>query len=191
MNARRALKVLVVDDNADSADSLATLLQVYGYVTEVAYDGAVGLSTARSFAPDCLVSDIGMPGLDGYELARAIRAEPALARMKLVSLSAYVGADYARRAFEAGFDYQLKKGDDLAGLLEVLKMLDEVKELASQTRDLAKQNIELAGQTKELLEEVNEDIKEVKEEVKELKQEVKELKQDEPDSGEASAGAAQ
>lgn len=174
----RVLKVLVVDDNVDAADSLAALLQTCGYAAEVAYDGASGLSAARAVRPDCLVSDIAMPKMDGYALARAVRAEPGLAGLKLVALSAYSDAEHTQRAVEAGFDYQLTKGSDLKELLEVLRMIDEVKELATQTRELAKQNVVLAGQAKELLEEVKDDIQEVKEDVKELKQEVKELKQD-------------
>jgi len=183
------LRVLVIDDNPDAADSLAVLLELRRYEVRVAYDGRGGLATAREWVPDCLVSDIGMPGLDGYQLARAVRAEPALAEVKLVALSAYVGDEYTRKAAEAGFDHLFAKGDNAGELLEVLRMIEEIKELANKTRDLAQQNVDLAGQTKDLLQEVKEDVKEVKQEVKELKQEVKALKADRPE-GTADPGDA-
>jgi CheY-like chemotaxis protein len=171
-------RVLIVDDNRDAADSLAYLLQLQRYDVRVAYDGPSGLRAAHEFAPDCLISDINMPGLDGYELARAVRAEPALANVKLVALSAFSGDDHARRAAEAGFDYRVTKAGEPQEILEVLRMIEQIKELATKTQELAKQNVELAGETKELLQEVKEEIKEVKEDVKQLKKEVKELKEE-------------
>jgi two-component system OmpR family response regulator len=171
-----ALRILIVDDNQDAADSLACLLELYHYEVRVTYDGLHGLIVARTFAPACMLTDISMPRLDGYELARRVRAEPNLANVKLVALSAFTGEGYIRKVTEAGFDYHLTKGCDLDEVLEVLKMIEEIKNLAARTQELAKENVELAGQTKELIREVKEDVKEVKKEVKELKQEVKELK---------------
>jgi CheY-like chemotaxis protein len=144
----------------------------------VAYDGLAGLRAALDEPPDCLISDVSMPGLNGYELARQVRAEPALSGMKLVVVSAYAGDQHARRAAEAGFDYTLTKGDDPSLLFEVLRMIEEIKDLATKTQNLAKQNVDLAGQTKDLLHEVKEEVQQVKEGVKEVKQEVKELKQE-------------
>ena len=174
----RGLRVLIVEDNRDAAESLAVLLDLRRYDCRVAYDGLAGLRAALDDPPDCLISDVGMPGLDGFELARRVRAEPALSGVKLVALSAYAGEAHTRRAAEAGFDYVLTKGDDPAILLEVLRMIEEIKELATKTQELAKQNVDLAGQTKELLQEVKEEVKQVKEEVREAKEEVKELKQE-------------
>jgi CheY-like chemotaxis protein len=180
--ARPALRVLIVDDNRDAADALAMLLRLPApargrrYEVRVAYGGADGLLAAREFAPDCLVSDIGMPRLDGYALARAVRAEPALADVKLVAFTAYADDEHARRAAEAGFDYRLTKGDDLGELLEVLGMIEAIKELAERTRELSEKNVELAGQTKELIEEVKDEVRELKQDVAELKKDVKELK---------------
>jgi|GEM_PF-3746160 len=189
VDARPALRVLIVDDNHDAADSLAMLLEVHSsagetshsrkrYEVRVAYSGTEGLQIAREFLPDCLVSDIQMPRLDGYALARAVRSEPALAGVKLVALSAYSDADHVRRAEEAGFDYRLTKAGDVGKLLEVLAMIDEIKKLAVQTRNLAEQNVNLVSQTKELLQEVKDDVRELKKDVAELKQDVKELKDD-------------
>jgi CheY-like chemotaxis protein len=183
----RPLKILVVDDNHDVADSLASLLQLYDYSTSVAHDGVAGLVAARAFRPDCIISDLTMPVLDGYGLARAVRADPALADIKLIAFSAHADEAHIDEIGAAGFDYYLTKGRSPQELLEVLLMLEEVKDLASQTRDLAQQNVELAGQTKELLKEVKEDIKEIKQEVKDLKEEVRDLKS-EPGSGAPPAG---
>src|SRR5262249_32681452 len=141
------------------------------------------LRAAREFVPDCLIADIIMPGLDGYALARSVRAESALAAIQLVALSALSSEDHVRKVAEAGFDYRVTKAGDPLELLEVLRMIEEIKELATKTRELAEQNVELAGQTKELLEEVKEEVKEVKHEVKELKKEVKELKQEQNGNG--------
>jgi len=175
---KNALRILIVDDNHDAADSLACLLELSNYEVRVAYDGKVGLLATRDFAPDCLLTDISMPGLDGYELARHVRAEADLASVKLVALSAYTDEEHVRKTSEVGFDYRLTKGCDLEKVLEVLKMIEEIKNLATKTQELAQQNVELAGQTKELIREVKEEVKEVKHEVKELKQEVKELRED-------------
>ncbi|HVL12947.1 MAG TPA: response regulator [Gemmata sp.] len=172
------LNVLIIDDNQDAADSLAVLLELRSHAVRVAYDGLTGLRAALDLPPDCIISDIHMPGMDGFELARRVRAEPSLARAKLVVLSAYSQPDLAGRAAEAGFDHALTKGSDPAALLEVVGMMEQIKELAEKTQDLAKQNVDLAGQTKDLLEEVKQEVQEVKEEVREVKEEVESLKRE-------------
>jgi CheY-like chemotaxis protein len=146
------------------------------YEVRVAYDGRDGLHAARAWVPDCVISDISMPEMDGYALARAVRANPALADVKMVALSAFSDTQHARHAAEAGFDYRITKAGDTRELLELLQMIEKIKEIADQTQELAKRNVELAGQTKELLQEVKEEVKEVKQEVRELKKELRELK---------------
>lgn len=182
-SAHDALRVLIVDDNQDAADSLASLLEVYNHVVQVAYDGEAALSIAQSFGPDCLFADIRMPGIDGYDLARHVRQIPTLESVKLIAMSAFSDDDHVRKATEAGFDYRLTKGCGLEEVLEVLKMIAEIKKLALKTQDLAELNVHLAGQTKELLREVKEDVKEVKQEVKALKQEVQELRNEHKGNG--------
>lgn len=169
------LRVLIVEDSRPAADSLAALVQCRGHQVRVAYDGEAGLAAARRYAPDCVISDIDMPGLNGYHLARTIRADAALARVRLVAWSANPDPDHPRLAADAGFDYLLAKPAELD---EVLAVIEKIKELADTTEKLARQNVDLAGQTKDLIQEVKEDLKEVKQDVKELKAEVKELKQD-------------
>jgi CheY-like chemotaxis protein len=112
-------RILIVDDNADAAESLAQLLAIKGHDVRVAYDGASGLSLADAFAPDIVFLDIGMPGLDGYEVARRLRSDPTRT-MRLVALTGYGQEADRRRAEEAGFDGHLVKPlelDDLEAML--------------------------------------------------------------------------
>jgi CheY-like chemotaxis protein len=85
---QHVLRVLVVDDNRDAADSLALLLRLWGYDSRVSYDGVHALQRAHDFHPDCLLLDINMPGMDGYTVARRLRQEPELGSVKLVALTA-------------------------------------------------------------------------------------------------------
>jgi PAS domain S-box-containing protein len=113
--------VLVVDDNRDAADSLAALLGALGAEARALYDGHAALvALERGPSPDVLILDIGMPGLDGYELARRVSARPRGERPMLVALTGF-GADADRyRAREAGFDHHVLKPADLPALREVL-----------------------------------------------------------------------
>jgi len=174
---KRSLRVLVVDDNHDAADSLGTLLGLWGYDYRVAYDGNAGWELACAYRPDCLLLDIRMPGLDGYTLAGRVRQHPELQAAKLVALTAYSDEAHVRRAAEAGFDYRLVKTADPTEVERLLDMLSEIMQLAGRTEKLARQSVTLTSETKELLQEVKEDIREVKEEVKELKEELREVKE--------------
>jgi len=104
--ATRARRVLVIEDNVDAAESLRLALELEGHEVEVAHDGLEGLERARALAPDVVLCDIGLPRMDGYELARALRAETDA---YLVALSGYGFAEDQRRAAEAGFDAHLTK----------------------------------------------------------------------------------
>ncbi|MEO7578372.1 MAG: PAS domain-containing protein, partial [Massilia sp.] len=114
-----ALKVLVVDDNADAAGNLAELLGQLGHEARVALDGAEGISLAQAFAPDLVFIDIGMPGMNGHELARAIRRDPALRRARLVALSGYGAGPDPVQARQAGFDDYLVKPVDTGQLRQL------------------------------------------------------------------------
>lgn len=115
------LKILVIEDNRDAAESLRVLLSLLGNKVEVAYDGVAGLDAARQFRPEVLVSDLGLPGdTDGYAVARAMRADPALSDVFLVALSGYGQDDDRRRAEDAGFDCHLVKPVDPATLEETI-----------------------------------------------------------------------
>jgi CheY-like chemotaxis protein len=103
------LRVLVADDNTDAADSLAALLRLAGHVVEVACDGEQAVALAARFRPQVAFLDIGMPRLDGYGAARAIRALPGLAPLTLVALTGWGAPEDRRRSREAGFDQHLLK----------------------------------------------------------------------------------
>jgi PAS domain S-box-containing protein len=113
-------RVLVIEDNADAAQSLKEVLELGGHVVEVALHGQTGIERSRTFLPDIIVCDIGLPGLDGYSVAEAIRADPALRTIRLVALTGYAGPDDIERSRAAGFDHHLAKPPDMAQLETVL-----------------------------------------------------------------------
>ncbi len=102
-------RVLIVDDNADAADSLAALLSLQGHRACVAHDGTSGLALARRERPDILFLDLGMPGLDGYEVARQLRADPATRDTFLVALTGWGQEQDRLQTTRAGFDRHFVK----------------------------------------------------------------------------------
>ncbi len=119
-----SLRILIVEDNQDTADTMAFLIEVWGHHPFVAYDGATGWKAACDQRPDCLILDINLPKIDGYTLARRLR-KGGLHEAKLVAMSAYSDADHVRRAEEAGFDYLLTKPTDPWELKRLLAMTDQ------------------------------------------------------------------
>jgi PAS domain S-box-containing protein len=114
------LRVMVVDDNVDAAQMLAALLEVQGHAVSVEYDGRGALERARRERPDVLLLDIGLPDMDGYELARRLRAQPENGRATLVALTGYGQSQDREEAQQAGFDHYLVKPADLGQVNEVL-----------------------------------------------------------------------
>jgi len=103
------LRVLVVDDNRDVADTTATILRLSGCDTHVAYDGHTGLEAVERLNPDAILLDIGLPGLDGYQVAERLRAQPAHRRTLVVAVSGYGQEEDRARSKAAGFDYHVVK----------------------------------------------------------------------------------
>jgi CheY-like chemotaxis protein len=103
------LRILVVDDCKDGADSLATLLRMWGHEAKVAYDGADALHLAAVFRPHVLLLDIGLPEMDGYDLARQLRADGLCPEARLVAVSGYGDPAHQTLGKEAGFDEYLVK----------------------------------------------------------------------------------
>ena len=101
-------RVLVVDDNEDAADLLADVLRHSGHQVEVAYNGMCALARVRSYRPDIVLCDLGLPELSGFDFARIVRREQ-LGPMRLVALSGYAQPDDIRRSLESGFDAHLAK----------------------------------------------------------------------------------
>jgi len=113
-------RVLVVDDNVDSAESLALLLRLKGYVVEVAYDGPGALKTAGSFHPEVVMLDIGLPGLDGYQVAARLRRRRRTAKALLLALTGYGREEDELRSQQAGFDHHLTKPVDPQVIYDLL-----------------------------------------------------------------------
>ena len=120
-----AVRVLVVDDNADAAQMLATLLEAHGHVVSVEYDGTGGLARALRERPEVMLLDIGLPDMDGHELARRLRSSPDTANAMLIALTGYGQSEDRERARQAGFDRHLVKPADLSELLRILAELRE------------------------------------------------------------------
>ena len=113
-------RVLIIEDNIDAADSLREVLAFGDHVVEVAYNGPGGLARAREFKPEVVLCDIGLPGMDGFEVARALRADDALKGVFLVALSGYAFPEDLQRAQEAGFDRHLAKPPSIEKIEEAL-----------------------------------------------------------------------
>lgn len=117
VNRRR---VLLIEDNVDAADSLCELLQLAGHEVNVAYNGPDGIAKARALLPDFIICDVGLPVMDGYEVARTLRADERLQGARLIALTGYARPDDLRRAVEAGFDRHLAKPPALEILEAIL-----------------------------------------------------------------------
>jgi CheY-like chemotaxis protein len=118
--AHAARRILVVDDNRDAVDALAMMLKLGGNDVEIAYDGMTALATAQSFVPDAVVLDIGLPGIDGYEVARRLRARPETAHALIVAVTGYGQKEDRERSRAAGFDHHLVKPIESDALLMLL-----------------------------------------------------------------------
>jgi len=118
-------RVLIIEDNIDAADSLREALELDEHQVAVAHDGPTGLALARSFHPEVVLCDVGLPGMNGYDVARAFRADEALKRTFLVAVTGYALPEDLRRATEAGFERHLAKPLSLQGLQELLSSLPD------------------------------------------------------------------
>jgi PAS domain S-box-containing protein len=114
-----SLRILIVDDNSDAAEILSLLLQASGHVIGVAYNGHDAMNLARDFRPDLVFLDIGMPGMNGYEVAKALRQRPQMANVVLVALTGWGGEQDRALSNQAGFDHHMLKPVDLEAI-EVL-----------------------------------------------------------------------
>ena len=117
-------RILVVDDNADAADTLAYLLQLDGHSTEVVYTAQDAIARASSTQPEVILLDIGLPDMNGYEVAACLR--PILKSTQLIALTGYGQAGDIRQASAAGFDAHVIKPVDFAALAQILSTFDPV-----------------------------------------------------------------
>ena len=121
---RPPLRILVIDDIPDVADVMKMMLDMEGFETQVAYSGATALDIARRFAPDVIFCDIGLPVMDGHEIARRIRADPAIEPATLIALTGWGAEAEVRRTRESGFDFHMVKPVDANALLELLSHIE-------------------------------------------------------------------
>jgi CheY-like chemotaxis protein len=114
-------RVLVIEDDAEVGTSLRDVLALLGHTVEWCRDGRSALERAVSFHPEVVLCDIGLPDLDGYEVARAIRAAPEIRSAYVVALSGYAQPDHLARAAQAGFDRHIAKPPSLDDLVQALR----------------------------------------------------------------------
>jgi CheY-like chemotaxis protein len=122
--------VLVIDDSVDTAHGLREVLQSEGYDVQVAYDGAQGLERARAIVPDIVLCDIGLPLLDGFQVARTLRADPELGCATIVALTGYDGREDVAKAIAAGFDAHFAKPLMVDVFVSALAILDRTRRSA-------------------------------------------------------------
>jgi PAS domain S-box-containing protein len=118
--ARQSSRVLVVDDNRDTVAGLAKLLGLLGHDVRIAYDGPTAIEVARSHRPEVVLLDIGLPGMDGYDVAKRLRTEPYCKDSLIIAVSGYGQEEDRRRSKQAGFDHHLSKPVDYESLMALL-----------------------------------------------------------------------
>ena len=120
MRAERSLRVLVVEDNIDAAETLTMVLAAFGHEIRIANEGLGAVSTALEFRPHVVLLDIGLPGLDGFEVATLLRAEPGLGKPVLIAMTGYGETSARERSKAVGFDHHLVKPVDIDKILAIL-----------------------------------------------------------------------
>lgn len=123
--AGKGCRVLAVDDNVDAAEILAMLLEASGHDVRMAHDGPTALQAALDYRPDVVLLDIGLPGLDGFEVAKRIRQHPTLKSIVLVAMTGYGQKTDRQRSQEAGFDHHLVKPADFGEVQKILATVSE------------------------------------------------------------------
>lgn len=126
-DVKTSLRILIVDDNRDSADSLAMMLKMTGNDTRRVYDGEAAVAAAVEFRPDVILLDIGLPKLNGYEACRRIREQPRGKELIIIAQTGWGQDEDRQQTHEAGFDYHLVKPVDLGALMKMLAGLQQAK----------------------------------------------------------------
>ena len=126
------LRIEVVDDNQDSANSLGMMLRIMGNDIQIASDGEQAVSLAEDFQPDVVLLDIGLPKLNGYEAAKQIRQQPWGKKIALIALTGWGQEEDKRQAYASGFDMHLVKPVDPNSLMGILAELHATKSITSQ-----------------------------------------------------------
>lgn len=117
---KQPLRILIIEDNRDYAEGLQLFLELFGHEVTVAYTGTEGVEAALRMLPQVVLCDIGLPGLDGYEVARLLRANPLTANVHLIAVTGYGSERDRQRAAESGFDAHLVKPVEAAEILKLI-----------------------------------------------------------------------
>lgn len=125
------LRVLVIEDNKDTASTLGVILKLWGHEVEIAYNGHAGLNAARQFRPDVVLLDIELPGIDGYEVAKTLRHYPELDQTTIVAITGFGQPEDQARSREAGINYHYTKPIDLPSLRKLLSTTDRTEKRAA------------------------------------------------------------
>jgi CheY-like chemotaxis protein len=121
MPSSQAARILVVDDNADLARGLARLLEFHGHNVSIAYDGPSGFERAKEWLPEFILLDIGLPGMDGYQVAALLRQDNETKDVKIIGISGYGQDEDRKRSTQAGFDRHLVKPISSQDLLKIFE----------------------------------------------------------------------
>jgi len=122
---RKSLRVLVVDDNVDSAKTLGMLVKASGHEIRIVHDGLAVLEAALDFQPHVVLLDIGLPGMNGFEVAKRIRLQPAIQNVVLVAMTGYGQESDRQLSHEAGFNHHLVKPANFGQVLQILATVSE------------------------------------------------------------------
>ena len=171
------LRVLVVDDDRDNAESLRLLAEIWGHDVRAAFDGRAALRDAAELKPDAILLDLAMPGMDGFELAGRLRDAAGDVRPLLVAVSGLGRDSDRRRSAEAGIHCHVLKGSDPVELETLLATLGQVRRAAGRAEELAGRGATLADEARETLRTVRGDVQAIKDEVRGLRQAVREVQE--------------
>ncbi len=133
--AGKGARILAVDDIPDVVESMSRLLRMRGFEVMTARDGLDALEIASSWCPDVVLLDIGLPGMDGYEVARRLRESPSIGSICIIAITGYWDDEARRRTREIGFDAHLAKPVELDALLSALSRCDSVPRPESHVAD--------------------------------------------------------
>jgi len=168
-------RIMVVDDHHDAADTLLTLLKVLGFEARAAYNATEALTLIKEFRPHCVLSDIEMPGMTGYQLAETIRREAEFKDIPLIAISGNCDPALAEAA---GFNYYLAKPAPPVTLTSLLRKVFHMDAHLDRAEKMIEAQGQVVGEARDLMKEVKGDVKEIKSDLEELKQDVKEIKDD-------------
>lgn len=127
-------RVLVIEDNEDAAESLRAVLELRGHTVVIASTGPEGIERVRSFEPEVIVCDIGLPGMDGYEVARTVRSDPELGKIPLIALSGYGQPEDVAKSYDAGFAHHMSKPPRIDALEHLIRNIAEPRPRATEGR---------------------------------------------------------